>query len=314
MCCTQHHPLSEYRFGLLNSTGGGMPIFVFIVRRFLGGSGISFTTRSGLELMIDSTSVISVTIPQVTVFLTIFLKGILQSKFGIPILLPYKGLLMGWCVTKSILQVSLVERFSSSGISSLSMLFSIHCLHQQNLNHCLTILNRLNLSLTWIYSRLGWRNRQQVNWCQCALHGSRKGETGEKGSIKFDFWSTFFNLTSANIFTLQYVNGAASASFFVVNVSSFDVPFSLLICSMWGIFILDIATITLTFTIYVPLVVKWFKVIPLGPCAALWWLHQMIIFELLHLFAWMTGWLLSIDKLDLFNLPPTRRIPLMSRY
>lgn len=98
ICCTQYHPLSEYRFGLLNSTGGGMPTFVFIVRRFLGGNGISFTIMSGLELMIDLTSVISVTIPQVTVFLTILLKGILQSKFGIPILLPYKGLLMGWCV------------------------------------------------------------------------------------------------------------------------------------------------------------------------------------------------------------------------
>ena len=170
---------SEYRFGLLNSTGGGMPTFVFIVRRFLGGSGISFTIMSGLELMIDLTSVISVTIPQVTVFLTILLKGILQSKFGIPILLPYKGLLMGWCVTKSILQASLVERFSSSGVSSLSMLFSIHCWHQQNLNHCLTILNRLNLSLTWIYSRLGWRNWHQVNWCQCALHGSRNRWKGQ---------------------------------------------------------------------------------------------------------------------------------------
>ena len=62
-----------------------------------------------------------------------------------------------------------------------------------------------------------------------------------------------------------------------------------------------------------PLCLRWFKVIPLAPWATLWWLHWMIILETAHFLGRMTGWFSSSVKFDFLKLPPTRRMPLLSR-
>ena len=167
ICCTQRHLLSEYRFGPLNSPDGGMTTFVFIVRRWLGDSGISLfvsfivSTVNGLELMINSTSVISVTRDSLfTEWLCVFnnsskmdlAKQIWRSHT--PLIWKAPG---GLVCHKIQSAPSLVERSLSFRVISLSMPFPTHCCHQQNLNHCLTILNGLNLSLTWASARLRWR-------------------------------------------------------------------------------------------------------------------------------------------------------------
>ena len=111
----------------------------------------------------------------------------------------------------------------------------------------------------------------------------------------------------------QYVNGAASVHLFCGRSTIFWYP--IFPRSLRRVMHLCIRCwiITLAFTINMHLCLRWFKVIPLGPWATLWWLHCMIILETTHFFGRMTGWFSASVKFDFLNLPSIRKMRLLSR-